>query len=433
MVRTAAGRLFTRLTPSTERTLIETLRSDRVGGALMLIGTVIAIVWVNSAWSSGYETIRDAVPLGDPSIFGLHLRLDLTLAEWAKDGLLAVFFFVIGLELKRELVVGELRKPATAVVPIVAAIGGMAIPALLYLAVNSSEGGRLDGWAIPTATDIAFALAVVSVVGRRLPHALRAFLLTLAVVDDLLAIIIIAAFYSHGFAPLWLAGAVVAIALFAILARLRILSPWLLVPLALIAWLCVHQSGIHATIAGVALGLVLPARKRADERKSVVERWEHAWSPWSAGVAVPVFAFFAAGVAMNAKALAAVIHDAPSQGVALGLVLGKPVGILIATVLVANFTRARLDRGLSWWDVFGVAVVAGIGFTVSLLIGDLAFGERESDKVKAAVLLASAIAAVAGALILSWRDRHYRRIYENRSTPIAVEAAGAQADQPADN
>ena len=422
MVRQRARRLFSRLTPSTERTFADIMRNERAGGVLMLVGTIAALVWVNSAWSDGYTALRDYVPIDSAvTLFGgASLHVDLSLAQWATDGLLAIFFFVIGLELKRELVVGELRRPATAVVPIVAAIGGMAIPALVYLAVNSWHGdGVTDGWAVPTATDIAFALAVVAVVGRRLPNSMRAFLLTLAVVDDLLAIVIIAIFFSNGFAWGWFLASGVALAVFALLVQRRNTSPWLLVPLAAATWMFMHESGIHATIAGVALGLVVPAMRRDGESQSVVEHWEHRWTPFSAGVAVPIFAFFAAGVAMNWEALSAVVSDPASQGVALGLIIGKPVGIIVATALVANLTRASLDRGLSWWDVTGVAIVAGIGFTVSLLIGELAFGDTEQGEyVKASVLLASAVAAIAGASILAWRDRHYRRVYVQRTTPV---------------
>ncbi len=422
MVRQKARRLFTRLTPSTERTFADIMRNERAGGVLMLVGTVSALVWINSAWSDGYTSLRDYVPIDRAvTLFGgVSFHVDLSLAQWATDGLLAIFFFVIGLELKRELVVGELRRPSTAVVPIVAAIGGMAVPALIYLAVNLWQSdGVTEGWAVPTATDIAFALAVVAVVGRRLPNSMRAFLLTLAVVDDLLAIVIIAIFFSHGFTWGWLLASGVALLVFALLVQRRVTSPWLLVPLAVATWAFMHESGIHATIAGVALGLVVPAMRRDGESQSVVEHWEHRWAPFSAGVAVPIFAFFAAGVAMNWEALSAVISDPASQGIALGLVVGKPIGIIVATALVANLTRASLDRGLSWWDVTGIATVAGIGFTVSLLIGELAFGDSgQGEYVKASVLLASAVAAIAGASILGWRDRHYGRVYAQRATPV---------------
>lgn len=411
MARTAAARLFQRLSPSTERTLVDMLRGERVGGALMLLGTAVALVWANSRWGHSYESLREFVPIGaEPSVGGATLHLDLTLGEWATDGILSIFFFVVGLELKRELVVGELRRPGTALVPIVAAIGGMVVPAAMYLAINAaSDSGTSAGWAVPTATDIAFALAVLTVVGRRLPSALRAFLLTLAVVDDLIAIVIIAVAFSHGINVWWLAAALLPLGAVRYLTTRRVNATWILLPVAALAWLFVHESGIHATVAGVALGMVVPAHRRGSERRSPVELWEHRWGPASAGFAVPVFAFFAAGVALDGDALAAAAKDPAAVGVAAGLILGKPIGILLATFIASRFVHASLNRGLSWWDVSAVAIVGGIGFTVSLLIGDLAFGEASAhaDHVKAAVLIGSIVAAVAGGSMLAWRDRHY--------------------------
>lgn len=415
MVRKRVAGLFSRLTPSSERVLSNLLRSERSGGLLLLFGAAMALVWANSPWASGYEDLRQFVPLDWAPMLpgGQVLHLDLTLAEWATDGALAVFFFVVGLELKREFIEGELRRPSSAVVPIVAAVGGMVVPALIFVAINATAAtGDVSGWAIPTATDIAFALTILAVVGRRLPSALRAFLLTLAVVDDLIAIVIIAVFYSAGLHLEWLLVAGVVVALIWYLMRRRAVGVAVLVPLAALTWLCVHQSGVHATIAGVVIALVVPARRLPGEKVSPVERSEHRWSPISAGIAVPVFAFFAAGVALDGEALAAAVQDPVSQGVVLGLVVGKPVGILLATFLVAKLTRAQLGAGLSWWDVGGVAIVGGVGFTVSLLLGELAFGQGtdRDAHIKAAILIASTLAALGGAAILAWRDRHYARI-----------------------
>ena len=410
MVVRATKRLFGRLAPSTERTIGDLLRNERVGGALMLGATVAALVWANGPWGPSYHSLQAFVPFHETLRVGGGIHLNLSLAQWAADGVLAVFFFTVGLELKREIVAGELRKPATAIVPVVAAIGGMVVPALIYLAVNAtSPGGVGTGWAVPTATDIAFALAVLSIVGRHLPNSLRAFLLTLAVVDDLLAIAVIAIFYSGGLDGWWLLPAAVTLGAVAYLTHRRVTSLWLLLPLAALTWLFVHESGIHATIAGVALGLVVPAVRRPGEKRSPAEHWEHTWGPLSAGVAVPVFAFFAAGVALDPSSLTSAVHDPASRGVALGLVLGKPIGILLATFLVARFTRASLSRGMSWWDVVGIATVGGIGFTVSLLIGDLAFDGDPTrvGHVKAAVLLGSVVSAAIGASMLAWRDRHH--------------------------
>jgi len=422
MVRVRARRLFSRLTPSTEQTLADVLRTERAGGILLLIGTIIALVWANSAWAGSYDTVKTTV-IGPQA-----LHLDLALETWAKDGLLAIFFFVIGLELKREIVAGELRRPATAIVPIIAAVGGMVVPAGLYVLINAtSDNGVLSGWAVPVATDIAFAIAVLSVVGRWLPNALRAFLLTLAVVDDLLAIIIIAIFFSDSLAFGWLAASVACIVLFWFLIRKGITTAWVLVPLGLLAWGLMHASGVHATIAGVALGMVVPAIARPHEKHSLAEHWEHRWRPISAGIAVPVFALLAAGVVVDGAAIAAAASDPVAQGVVAGLVIGKPVGILLFTFLVATFTRASLDRGLSWWDVLGMSALAGIGFTVSLLIGDLAFAGERVSEVKMAVLAASLLSALIGSAILMWRDRFYRSVFERRSAPVPDSRLAAAA------
>ncbi|WP_296665251.1 Na+/H+ antiporter NhaA [Demequina sp.] len=390
------------------------LRTERAGGILLLVGTVTALVLANSPLQHAYESVRDFT-------FGpAALHLDLSVEAWAKDGLLAIFFFVVGLELKREIVVGELRKPSSAIVPIVAAIGGMVVPALLYVAFNLVEGGSLRGWAVPTATDIAFAIAVLAVVGRWLPNALRAFLLTLAVVDDLLAIIIIAVFFTDELHPVWLLASAACIVGFGLAIRKGWTSPFLLVPVALAAWAFMHSSGIHATIAGVALGLMVPAIATKGQKHSLAEHWEHVWRPISAGVAVPIFALFAAGVVISADAVSEVVSSPVAHGVVAGLVIGKPLGIVLATFLVATFTKAQLDRGLSWLDVTGMGMLAGIGFTVSLLIGDLAFGGENAEVVKLSVLVASVLAALLGAGLLGFRDRFYRRLYERRSTPVPL-------------
>ncbi len=402
--------------------LADTLRGERAGVALLLAATVIALVWANSPWAGTYEVLRTTVV--GPA--GLHLDLDL--ATWAKDGLLAVFFFVVGLELKREIVDGELRRPATAIVPVAAAVGGMVVPAALYLAVNAS-GGSPHGWAIPVATDIAFAVAVLAAFGSRLPVALRAFLLTLAVTDDLLGIVVIAAFYSDGVAWGTLAACLAAVAVFGALVRVRVSGggrrralSTLLVVLAVLAWALMHASGVHATIAGVALGFTVPALARPGEAESVAARLEHRWRPLSAGVAVPLFALFAAGVPLSGAALAAAAGDPAAQGVALGLVVGKPLGILAATALLVTVTRARLADSVRWGDLLAVSCVAGIGFTVSLLIGELSFpaGSPHIEAVKAAVLVGSLGSAVLGAVLLTWRGRvATRRIDEDAASGAA--------------
>ncbi|GAB2617114.1 Na+/H+ antiporter NhaA [Pseudactinotalea suaedae] len=388
--------LFSRLTPGGLRNYLDTLRGESVGGVLLVVAAVIALLWSNSPWRDAYTGLRD-LELGPAA-----LHLDLTVGQWASDGLLAIFFFVVGLELKREIVEGELRRLGTAIVPVVAAVGGMVVPALLFLAVNTTaEGGGPHGWAIPTATDIAFAVAVLGIAGKKLPTALRAFLLTLAVVDDLLAILVIAIGYSDGIALLWLLAAAAAVVLFWLLLRAGLTHPLLLIPLALVAWALLHTSGVHATIAGVALGLVVPIAH--------AERLEHRWRPLSAGFAVPVFALFAAGVAVAPAALAEAVADPVAQGIVLGLVVGKPLGITLTTWLVCRFRGVSLAPGLRWADVVAVGTLAGIGFTVSLLVAGLAYGEGSphTEHATMGVLAASLLAALVGGALLVWRGRRH--------------------------
>ena len=385
-------RLFARGTRLEDSRVAEALRAETTGGLLLIVAAALALVWSNTPWSSAYDDLRD-LDLGP-----------LTLGAWAADGLLAIFFFVAGLELKCEFVTGDLRDPRRAVLPVVAAVGGMAVPAVVYVLWNAGSGD-LAGWAIPTATDIAFAVAVLAVISTHLPTGLRTFLLTLAVVDDLLAITIIALFYTDQLHPLWLLAAAVPVAVFWWCAR-RGYAVWVLVPLAVLAWACVHESGVHATVAGVVLGFTIPVAR--------ARRVDHAVRPISAGIAVPVFAFFAAGVTVGGwDGLVSALSDPVALGVLTGLVAGKTVGVAGSTWLLATFTRADLDDELSWVDVIGMAMLAGIGFTVSLLIGELAFGPGtvEDDRVKVGVLVGSLTAALLAAVVLRARNRVYRRLW----------------------
>ncbi|CAA9436785.1 MAG: Na+/H+ antiporter NhaA type [uncultured Pseudonocardia sp.] len=400
--------------------IADILRKETIGGVLLVVAAVMALVWANSPWGGSYEALRE-VRIGPAA-----LNLDLTLAKWAADGLLAIFFFVAGLELKREFVVGDLRDPRRAALPIAAAVGGMVVPALIYVAINTvAPGGALQGWAIPVATDIAFALAVLAVVGSSLPAALRTFLLTLAVVDDLLAITIIAVFYTSSLQVLPLVLALLPLGLFAVLVQRRVNAWWVLLPLAVCTWVLVHESGVHATVAGVLLGSAVPvARRTAGPGPGLAEHFEHRFRPVSSGFAVPVFAFFASGVAVGGLAgLGSSLADPVTLGIICGLVVGKVVGVMAATWLVQRFTRAQLAEGLSWWDVLGLALLAGIGFTVSLLIGELAFGadaERD-DYVRVGVLVGSLLAALLATVVLRIRVREHRRM-------CAVEELDSDAD-----
>ena len=398
--------------PGGRRSLSDVLSGERLGGLLLLAGAAVALVWANSPWRGTYAGIAETV-VGPAS-----LHLDLSLATWAADGLLAVFFFVVGLELKREIVAGTLRDPRTAAVPAIAAVGGMALPAAIYTGVVLVSGvDALHGWAVPTATDIAFAVAVLAVVGKGLPVGLRTFLLTLAVVDDLLAITIIAIFYTADLAVLWLLAALPLVLLFAVLARLRpvsgatrVLVLVVMAAAAVVAWAMVHESGVHATVAGVVLGFTVPAVARRGEALSASERYEHAVRPWSAGLALPVFAFFAAGVSVvDAGGLGSVLGQPVALAVVLGLVAGKVLGVMVVTTLVAHLTPLELPQGLRPSHLLGVALLAGIGFTVSLLISELAFEPGEvQDGAKVAVLVGSLISALLASVVLTLQRRALR-------------------------
>lgn len=403
-------KLFSRGEWPEAKRVAQLLRRETVGGALLLVGTVIALIWANSPWRELYTDLSQ-YHVDIPA-----LGIELSLAHWAADGLLAIFFFAVGLELKHEFVHGDLRDPAKAAVPIVAAASGVAVPAILYVITQMVMDGDTSGWAIPTATDIAFALAVLAVIGSHLPSALRSFLLTLAVVDDLIAITIIAIFFTSDLSLPMLAAAIVPIVLFAVVARTKTHPWWLLLPLGVATWVLVLNSGIHATIAGVVLGLLVPAVKGADGH-TLGERLEHRVRPISAGFCVPVFAFFAAGVSLVDEDIAAALTDPVTIGVIVGLVVGKVVGVLGATFIMARFTRADLDDDLDWSDVFGLSLLAGIGFTVSLLIGELAFGAgSDADAhVKLGVLTGSFLSAVLASLVLLRRNKVYARIHEEET------------------
>ncbi|GAA2474591.1 Na+/H+ antiporter NhaA [Streptomyces gobitricini] len=402
---------FLGLLPLPERNaVVQALRTETVGGLVLLGAAVVALVWANTPWSGTYEQIRD-FHFGIPA-----LGLDLSVEHWTADGLLAIFFLVAGIELKRELVVGELRTPATAALPVIAALCGMVVPAALYAATVTAGGGSLDGWAVPMATDIAFALAVLAVLSTHLPAALRAFLLTLAVVDDLGAILIIAVFFTSDLNLAALGGAFAGLALFYVLQRFRVRGWWWYVPLGITTWALMYNGGVHATVAGVAIGLILRTTRDKGETASPAERTSHLLHPVSAGVAVPLFALFAAGVGVSAAALGEVFTRPEPLGVVLGLVVGKTLGIFAGTYLAARFTRAKLNPELAWADVLALAVLAGIGFTVALLIGELAFPDpATTEHVKAAVLAGSLIAAVLAALLIKRRNGIYRRLYEEEN------------------
>ncbi|MBD1544555.1 Na+/H+ antiporter NhaA [Arthrobacter sp. IA7] len=396
------------------------LRKETVGGILLVAAAVIALIWANSPVADSYFALRDFRIGYEP------WHLELSLGAWAADGLLAIFFFLVGLELKREFVAGDLRQISKSVVPVAAAVGGVAVPAVIYALINLTSPETLRGWAIPTATDIAFAVAVLAIIGSHLPSALRIFLLTLAVVDDLIAISIIAIFYSSDIQAGPLLLALIPLAVYTFLAqkyrrffRTKPVAAWvILLPLGVVTWALVHASGIHATVAGVLLGFAIPViRSQASGGPSagpgLSEIFEHRFRPISAGIAVPVFAFFSAGVAVGGwDGLISAVTDPVAIGIIVALVLGKPAGILGTTWLLTKATRASLDRSLKWIDVFGMSLLAGIGFTVSLLVAELSFaqGSAHDDHAKVGILAASLLAALLASAVLITRNRQYRAV-----------------------
>lgn len=368
---------------------VDYLRVEAVGGAILVLAAALALLCANTPLRDGYHSLV-TTELGG-----------FTVEEWASEGLLSLFFFVAGLEVKRELVVGELRERSRAALPVLAAVAGMVVPALVFLLVAWGEGGR--GWAVPVATDIAFALGVLSLAGSRYPGSLRVLLLSLAVVDDLGAIVLIAVLFPHGTAFLPLLGAVAVLGGYALLQRLRVRRAFLYVPLAVAAWYLVHEGGLHATVAGVALGLLTRVRPDEGEEHAPGERLEHALQPWSAGLVVPVFAFTAAGVALSGERLHGAVTDRVAWAVFLGLLVGKLGGIAGGIALATRLRLASRPDGVRTYDTVALGMLGGVGFTVSLLLADLAFtGERE-EHAKAAVLAASVLASLVAALLLRLR------------------------------
>ncbi|WP_028478137.1 Na+/H+ antiporter NhaA [Nocardia sp. CNY236] len=379
------------------------LRTETVGGALLLIAAAIALLWVNSPWGGGYETMTGTVVSIPP------LHLELTLADWTKDGLLAVFFFVAGLELKRELVVGELADRRHAALPVFAAIGGVVTPALIAAVVGFGVPGMDRGWAIPVATDIAFALAVLAMTGSRIPPGARVFLLSLAVVDDLIAIILIAVLFTTALSLLWLLAACGSFAIWALAQHKRIHTPFLYIPVALTAWYTLHEAGIHPTMAGIALGLLTRVHTDPGEREAPATRLEHLFQPISAGLCVPLFALFASGVPLNLKIFGELFTDRLALSVILGLLVGKTLGIVGMSWVAIRLGIATRPKDLGWRDIFALSVLGAIGFTVSLLIAELALaGVGDGSAVelaKAAVLATSMAASIAGSALLLRRGR----------------------------
>lgn len=381
-----------------ERWIKDALRDETFAGALLMVAAVAAIVVANSSlsdWYFDFLSHKFEIPF---------LSLNLTIAHWVSDGLLAIFFFIAGLELKHELVHGSLSNKSQAIVPVVAAIAGMAIPVGIFIFLLRGDSVATEGWAIPMATDIAFALAVLAIAGRKLPTEIRAFLLTVAVVDDLGAISVIAIFYSDKFNFTFFLLTIAALMVFGLLHRVGKGHILLTLPLALLSWWAMYKSGVHATVAGVALALLVPNRARSDDELSTAERCEAKIHPISVLLVIPLFAFVAAGVDLRGSGFIEGATSSIGSAVVIALVIGKFIGIVGATYLFTRFTRASLNENLRWSDVSAVGLLAGIGFTVSLLIVELSYEQPSSlSDAKVGVLAASVIASLFAVIILRLR------------------------------
>ena len=408
------------------RPVAQFLHVEAAGGILLLLATVVALVWANSPWQQSYTDLWST-----EAVMGVgSFEIADSLQHWVNDGLMAVFFFVVGLEIKRELVAGDLSERRDAMLPAVAAIGGMVVPAAIYMAFNLGGAGG-DGWGVPMATDIAFAVGVLALLGDRVPAGAKLLLLALAIVDDIGAILVIAVFYTDDLALGWLAAAVVGLVAVAQMRRLRVWYQPVYLVAGVLVWWFTLQSGVHATIAGVALGLVTPARPllgapQADdiadrlstdadvtadevsdvsfslrESVSVAERMGRDLHPWSSYLIVPIFALANAGIPLSWDALSDAAGSAITLGVVVGLVVGKPLGVVVAVAVAVRTGLGRLPDGVTWRHVGGIGALAGIGFTVSLFISGLAFDVADRrDQAALGVLAASVIAAAIGALVL---------------------------------
>jgi NhaA family Na+:H+ antiporter len=446
------------------------LAHETAGGLVMLVATAVALVWANSPWSESYTDLW-ATPLRIE--LGEVLHLDhLTLQAWVNDALMTIFFLLVGVEIKREVVHGELRDIRSVALPVAAALGGMAVPAVVYLIMT--DGGRgADGWGIPMATDIAFAVGVVALLGNRVPPAAKVFLLTLAVADDVGAIAVIALFYTDDLSLGWLSVAIAGLIVIARLGRsdVQALGPYLAI--GALVWLALLESGVHATLVGVALGLLTPAWPHRSPRRypgearrlidvierayydrvltqqefeqnehhiaelqrlsiqstSPLSRLERALSPWVAFVIVPVFALANAGVELTADAVTGFASNQVTLGVAAGLVIGKPLGIVLASAIAVRLGIGRLPPGTTWAHVVGLATVAGIGFTVALFVTSLSFAEPDlTDSAKIGILAGSLVAGTLGYAFLRWVPLGDREIGgpEGGVEPVAPDDDGAQ-------
>ncbi|HEY9556045.1 MAG TPA: Na+/H+ antiporter NhaA [Acidimicrobiales bacterium] len=402
------------------------LAVETSGGILMVVATIAALIWANSPWSESYTTLWGT----EMSIEAGSFHLSMHLSHWVNDALMALFFFVVGLEIKRELVSGQLSDIRDATLPIIAALGGMVVPAAIFAVMNLGGDG-MHGWGVPMATDIAFAVGVLTLLGDRVPSPLKVFLLGLAIADDIGAIIVIAIFYTEDLAFDWLGAAALGLVVVTVMRRAKVWYAPLYVVVGVVVWYCTLKSGIHATIAGVALGLLTPARPLMPQVQadaiadrlssdhdvtaeevhelelelrasvSVAERLENALHPWTSYLVIPIFALANAGIPLSADSIGDAVSSRVTLGVVLGLVVGKLVGISGITWLAVRLGIGRLPVGVGWRHVVGMASVAGIGFTVAIFVAGLAYDDLVlQDEAKIGVLAASLIAALLGPAIL---------------------------------
>ena len=389
------------------------LRTESAGGVVLVVATVAALIWANSPWKAAYGSLWSTeftLSLGRYS-FGMDLH------HWVNDALMAIFFFVVGLEIKREATSGHLSSRKTLIMPVVAALGGMAVPALVYLSIAGGEAAR--GWGVPMATDIALAVGLLSLMGRRVPTSARAFLLGLAVVDDIGAIVVIAIFYSKGFTLGWFLLAVGGVVAAALMQRLGVSRIVAYVPFGVVAWFGLYEAGVHPTIAGVVMGLMTPIsvgperglvdveelardpHAAPDRSVSVLEWLEHTLHPWSSFLIVPIFALANAGLEVSFDSLGDAVRSPVAWGVFCGLVVGKPVGVMLLTTIAARSGAGELPAGTSRRTLLGVGHAAGIGFTVALFISELAFtSEEHRSAAKLAILAASLVSALLSVAVI---------------------------------
>jgi NhaA family Na+:H+ antiporter len=370
------------------------IKSEVSGGAVLLVAVVLAMVWANAPFGDSYEAFWDTkLTLG----FG-EFAITETLQHWVNDALMVLFFFVVGLEIKRELVVGELNDRSKAVMPLIAALGGVLLPGLIYISLNAGGEGA-DGWAIPMATDIAFAVAVLALLGKRIPSGVRLLLLSIAIIDDVIAILIIAIFYSKDISLIWLAVGAAGILAVWLLQRFDVDRILAYVAVGVVVWVAFLSSGVHATIAGVILGMMTPAHPV--KGRHVIEDLEHRLHPYTSLLIVPIFALANAGIVISGPIIADASQNMIFWGVALGLIFGKVLGVGTGVMVAQKLKLGKLPQGVLTGHVWGVAALAGIGFTVSLFIAELSFeAEQLLEYAKMGIFTGSIVSAVIGVLIL---------------------------------